>query len=59
MSYFLITNLEKGFIYFFIYFFIRDRDQSNQSSSTSSVYGRLIRGVLGFKALLRAFFVKP
>jgi len=35
----------------------QNRDQSNQSSI--SVYGRLIRGVLGLKAILKAFFVKP
>jgi len=35
----------------------QNRGQSNQSST--SVYGRLIRALLGFKALFRAFFVKP
>jgi len=33
------------------------QDQSNQSST--SVYGRLMRRVLGLKALLKSFFVKP
>ena len=41
----------------FIFIIIRNLDQPNQSST--SVYGRLIRGVIGFKALLKTFFVKP
>jgi hypothetical protein len=35
------------------------QDREQQSRSSTSVYGRLIRGVLGLKALLKSFFVKP
>ena len=55
MSFNIRLILIEGFL--FMYFIIRIRDQPIQSSP--SVYGRFIRRVLGLKALVKAFFVKP